>query len=563
MSPEVAQALAMELTQAPHGAKEAILARWSETTGKSRSTLWRWAKRAGYQPQQRKERSDKGVSRAGITPEAEEYLVALMAGSRRKTGRVTMPTTRATKLLVKAGLLPEGARPETVRRRLREQGLSRRDIAINWTCEGQKASAHHINLISERPNQLHQFDITPCIWWYLNSKGLVTRDRDLELYGRKASAYRKIKDHILRFVLVDHHTNCIYVRYFLAAGERSSDVWDFLYHAWAPKDDPLDPFHGVPERLYFDRGSANMAATTTRLLDNLRVEWGAHQPGVPRAKGAVEGMMRIWEEQFESMLFLRRPSTLEQLNRWADDFRVHWCATEINRRTQATRSGLWASRIRSEDLRVPPPREVYNELITERPHRTRVNRSKRIQYKGEHYLLEASLNVGAPIEIVRNPYRLPEIDVYVLDAEGARAGLAPCRHLPDPQAEGVPVGTYRRYADTPVQRVVKRASGLDLEQVAKAAFGKWRDDIPDIAYLPTEGREVEIGAQVEERPMTLVQAVRQVRREMGWDRLTTLQNQLLKQRLGPAPTPSRVAALVRELRAKGGEEPDILGAVNL
>ena len=383
MTGGLALELVQDLENAGYGGKEAVLQRWEQQIGKSRSTLLRWAKKAGYKAQERQTRADAGISRAGVTDQALQHVVGLMVGSRRQTGSIEMPTSEAVDECIRAGVLPPGTKTSTVCRILRERGASRRDIRANYTIDGQDVSAAHIKLMTLYPNHMHEVDVSACLHWYFKKKGgLGTRHRTLELAGgKKVDPYRKIRDHILRYLMIDHNTGQFYARYYYAAGETALNMADFLRHGWTRREHPHDIFHGVPSILYMDPGSANTAAIIGNLLDHLQVQKLFHRPGVARATGMVECYQRIWQQTFESKLFIRPPENIDELNERADQARISYCFERIHSGHKKSRAEAWAA-IRPDQLRLCPPESVYNELVHEKPHRTKVRGDGIIRWKG-------------------------------------------------------------------------------------------------------------------------------------------------------------------------------------
>lgn len=502
MNRQLAQNLAQELKAAPYGTKEKILARWQEQTGISRSSLIRHAKQNGYQPQARKRRADAGAPRCGITDTGLDYVVALMVGSHRKTGSIEMPTTEAVDECIRRGVLPSNTNIDTVRRLLRERGISRRALQANYTTDGQTVSAGHVRLVSRGPNHMHQVDVSACLHWYFKKKGgLGFRHKKLELAGgKKAEPYRAIREHILRYILVDHSSGAFYVRYYLAGGETALNLIDYLYHAWRRREHPKDIFHGAPQLLYFDKGSANTAQITGNLLDNLQIEWRAHEAGVARATGAAECYQGIWQRYFESKLYLRPPENLEELNARADDARIYFNAARKNAATGKTRWEAWAG-IRAEDLRIIPPREIYNELAHERPHLTRARGDGIVRHKGSRHLILEPVNVGQPLMVLRNPYRLPELLVFKVNHDGTRGDLLETKYVEDAQGLSVAVGEFKRRPDTPAQRAAKLASAADLAPFAETVFAAKIPELPEnVTFLERKGQEIEVQPPSQPQP---------------------------------------------------------------
>jgi len=493
MTPELARTLAQELSTAPYGGQGEILRRWENTLNLSRSTLLRHAKQqGGYQPQARKKRADAGVSRAGVTDEGLAHVVALMTRSRRKMGRMEMPTSEAVKEVIRAGYLPQGTTVETVCRLLREKGISRRMLQENYTLDGQAVSAQHTRLVTKHPNHMHEVDVSACIHWYFRKKGgLGRRDVNLELAGgKKPEAIRKLgREHILRYVLVDHFSSAFYVRYYLAAGENALNLIDFLYHGWRRRDERHDIFHGAPRMIYFDPGAANLAHTTTTLLDNLQIEHLAHLAGNARATGAVEVHQRIWQQCFESKLWGKPPENLEELNARADAARIEYCMEQTHRRHGMTRWEAWSG-IKAEALRLLPSEEVFKELVTEKAHKTTVRADGIIRHKGMHMVL-TEVDVGQRVEVVRNPYRLPEVIAYKLELDGSRGDILPTKHIENEWDLGVALGEFKRRKDTPAQRTMKASDEMDLSGYAETFFSYQPRDLPEnVHFLERRGQEI-------------------------------------------------------------------------
>lgn len=552
MTPELAAALARELSAAPYGGKEPIIGHWIASTGISRSTLLRHAKAAGYAPQKRKQRKDAGLSRR-VSDEALKYMVALFVGSRRKTGTIEMPTTEALDICQRSGLIPKDVPALTICRILRERGISRRQLQAAYTLDGQRTSSFHKWLKTEHPNHMHEVDVSACLHWYFKKKGgLGMRHKQLDLAGgKKAAPYQKIRDHILRYVLVDHKTGAFYIRYYLAAGETALNLIDCLHHAWRRRQQPKDIFHGVPRILYLDKGSANLAQYMRTLMSNLDVELWSHQAGNARATGGVETYQKIWQQAFESKLWLAPPRDLEELNARADAFRIRHNAERINRTTGMTRHDAWSA-IQAGQLRIVPAREIYNQLVQAAPHRTKVPADKIVHHRGAMHLLLDNLNLGEPIEVIRNPYQLPELLIYRIMPDGQRGPLLRSKYIADRDEAAVPVGTWQRHADAPAQTAMKKAAELDLAPLAAAAFEGHLDELPqDITHREPKGQEISFSDDAPApAPLSITAALMQIKEAMDWHRISRLQNQALKKRLGTAPTQARVREVIADLQGQ-------------
>ena len=124
-----------------------------------------------------------------------------------------------------------------------------------------------------------------------------------------------------RYVLTDHYSASICVRYYAAAGETAANMYDFLLYAWGLKETPAFVFHGIPKLLIWDCGTANIARATTNALKAFGVETKPHLPGNPRAKGQVENANNLVECHFESRLRFEPVNGIEELN----DASERWC----------------------------------------------------------------------------------------------------------------------------------------------------------------------------------------------------------------------------------------------
>jgi len=531
-------------------------------TGLSRPTIYKRLKKAGWESG-RKRRADKGEVKCGLTQGELERIADLQQKSKRRNKRIIMPTEVAVDILRRSGEIGAEASLATIRRHLRRRGLSRAQMEAAWTTDDHQTPTFHTQLKSKYPNHLHQFDITPCVQYYFGPKGLKQRDLNLQLYGTKMAEYRKVKRHLLRYVLMDHCSGALYVRYFNASGERAADVIRFLWEAWRGQESDLEryPFRGAPEILYLDKGAANLAGYTQTLMDNLGIKMIPHKPGNPRAKGGVEGTMIFWEGQFESRLALKSAPDLETLNAWALDYCIYLNATKEHKRHGHTRSAAWAGWIRQEKLRLPPDWEVFQSLAHSRPVVRTIGRDKMIRYKGQAYLVLDAVNVFDRAEVSHDPYNYPEIRCDLLTQDGSRRPLRTMVLRTDQygfaENHGAVAGeTYHRLADSPTHAQVRQLSDQDQTASAAAAFGGYAQELGRTSFILRPGEEIDLGGG-EDGPatMTRLEALGLIRNILGRERLTVLEAQLIAKRLGEEPWDrDRIEALAREMKNEAPEE---------
>ncbi|NDV21035.1 DDE-type integrase/transposase/recombinase, partial [Pseudodesulfovibrio sp. JC047] len=268
------------------------------------------------------------------------------------------------------------------------------------------------------PNHCWQVDPSMCVLFYLPKGGLSVMEES-KFYKNKLQNFRKTeRERVWRYVITDHYSGTIYVRYVQAAGESAQGLVDVFLDAITPRG-LNDPMHGVPELLVMDKGSANTAHLFTNLLDRLGVKWDTHKAGNPRAKGQVECGNNIVETKFESRLTFLRVQTVKELqveaNKWCQHFNAH----AIHTRTQRTRNDVWLT-ITEDQLRLAPSLELCRELVTTRPVEVLVKPDMSITHtvKGfgsKTYDLRhiPGLVPRLKVGVVVNPYRAPAVDVIV------------------------------------------------------------------------------------------------------------------------------------------------------
>lgn len=361
----------------------------------------------------RKERKTKGQS--GATRDILLNASTLMLTSRRISNEIPLPACDAKMILDDSGRDTGNVSTSRFLARLRQEQISAKDLL---------RPSPHVRLLSKHPNHVWQFDVTNCLQYFLDTKGLGERDTEMTMYKNKiVKTAKAIKKELLRYAVVDHCSGAFFFHYFYASGERAADGSEFLFRAMRPKDELIKKtwngqsgaklgkfrFHGVPFMLVSDKGSILTAKANQALMDALQVDVELHMPGNPRAKGAIEGLMK-YINRFEARLKFQRPADLDELNRWALD----WCIYAngaIKMRDVAPRSVLW-SFITAEQLRLCPEESLYRLLIKE-PTITRLAGGDRIiSVDGRDYQVPDSMAAGQKVSVVRHPYEYPNIDVH-------------------------------------------------------------------------------------------------------------------------------------------------------
>jgi hypothetical protein len=307
----------------------------------------------------RKKRRD-----AGTTSLAEEHLqtvAAMLKQCIRKNGKATLPVNVARSILQARGHDIQIS-DSRLRELLRQNHMAASD---------RKVPTPHQAMRTEYPNQVHFTDPSVALIWFAPG-GKQKLIGDDELYKNKnffgRGADEKLK--CWRYVLTDHYSGSLCVRYYAALGETAANMYDFLLYCWRQKKNNVNVFHGLPELLIWDCGTANIARATVNALQALGVKTVPHIPGNPRAKGQVEGANNIVETHFECRLRFEPVASMEELNdaaeRWYEGYNANLIAgldTRLKRGgVNRSRANLW-QRIPKEKLRELPDEETCRQIF--------------------------------------------------------------------------------------------------------------------------------------------------------------------------------------------------------
>lgn len=377
----------------------------------SESTICRWAEKGGFRA--RGERRDKGTTKVPM-----QYLKEVAGRlyiSRRLKGTFTNTVADIVEQMEAAGT-PPPASVSTICAQLKAHKLDKESLS---------KPDPHVRIDAERPNRLWEFDISNCLKYYFSktAKRMMERDVESEFYKNKLiQNAKKVKTQILRYVMVDRKTGSFFVWYYEAPGERAEDGADFLYKAFSPKKDIIlrslgyehtgaYQMHGVPFILMADKGSIMKELTIRNLLEkSLNVQLELHQAGNPRAKGAVEGIMPLIENKFESILKLHNPSSVDELNKWV----LSWCIKHNEQakfRGKYIRADLW-QKITAEELRLCPPKDVFTTCLHTPLKECSVNGNGQLSYKGKKYSVPYSDWAHQKVLVSTNAYEYPAVNIH-------------------------------------------------------------------------------------------------------------------------------------------------------
>lgn len=416
--------LATRLDELGHGKKRPAVEEVATHLGWSANRVYNGLKKVGWQSG-RKTRSDSGT-----TAQSEDVLlevVATMQASQRATGKVLMDIPNARSMLAANGrefAVSNSTLGTLMRKRSMQSKIIKRDTA-------------HTSMQSLHPNHVHQVDPSYCVLYYLpNSRTQVVQRwaSEDEFYKNKPQNIEKqAAFRVWRYVLTDHYSSSIIVRYYQSAGETQKNLYEFLLYAWQQLGGR--PFHGVPKMLVWDKGSANTSSAIKQALNALEIEPYEHKAKNARAKGQVEGANNIVEKLFESRLKFEPVQSVDELNvaaeRWSRAFnanRIPHYDSRLQRKGMAeplARYSLWQT-IRQEQLRLLPDLEVCRWLLTAESKTRKVSQELTISFS--HPLAKKSLtydlrdvpNVfpGATVDVSWMVYGENLIKVTVSDYKG-------------------------------------------------------------------------------------------------------------------------------------------------
>ncbi len=535
ISPDIREHLAeiaQRLDAAQHGGTGAIVDDACRYYGWSLSKLYRRLRDDVGWNSGRKVRADKGATLVAV--DNLDVLSAMKREGVRLNGKRTMATTTGASVMVVNGYdLPVSNSRLNALMRARKMNLDALSLA--------DAPIHMRSLY---PNHVHQVDPSLCVLYYLGGKqNIMEADK---FYKNKLENYARVKLKVWRYVLYDHASALLAVRYYEAAGENPTILFDFLTWCWGKQPDR--EFHGVPALMVWDKGSANTAHAIKNLLASLEVKPIEHAPGKARVKGGVEKGNDIVECKFESRLKLEPVSTVEQLNAsalaWQNAFNADLIVREDNRLRRrgmepVARYHLWR-RILAAQLRLLPDiaicrsllegkeaeRKVRGLEITFRHPAATATRSYKVDglagvCDGDTVLVRPLLIGGDCAINVRVARYDGEDQVYRLEAE------------PAPDEYGFPAHAatwgveYKATRDTEADKAAKRLDALAYpDQDADAARAKQaapfggalnaHSHLADIqlpSALPRRGTELNVPmrAQVEIKPLSHFQAAQAIK----------------------------------------------------
>jgi len=542
--------LVTRLAAAVNGDKAKVVEEYAFNTGKSPAQLYRLAKQHGYNPG-RKRRADAGVPKSGLTGEQVQVVSALIQTTSREVKGAIMPVEVALRIAEDNGYIDAGqVTTNTMQRLLRERDLTGAALAT---------PTPHINMRSLHPNHVHVFDASVCIQYYLKQGGLAIMD-ERSFYKNKPDAFAKIKQKLIRMVLVDHCSHNLFLKYYLAAGENQKMTYDFLTCAWRGGLHEKQPLRGVPFYLLMDAGSANIARAILGFLGALGVETPANLPHNPRRQGSAECMQNLVERHFESGLRLDPACEIDELNQRALDWCAWWCNTKEHSRHGMSRVECWLT-ITQAQIRDLPADDLLHDLYAEPVVTRLVHGNYTVKFRGEEYRVKhvpGLIPNRTQVQVALRPYHWPQVAVVHNEVE----------YLVDPvqrgaygfdEAAAVIGQEYKAQPETATQQATKCNHAMAYgESKQKGAvpfdgtlqvFGHLAAKLGNVHPLPRTGTPLAVGRDLVAQEIPMVELLKRLVQRLG--SVAPALNAELRAALGPSVavhTAEAIAAALAEGR---------------
>jgi transposase InsO family protein len=424
----------------------------------SRATVYRDMKRVkdgGVWSLMRTERKDKGSVHA-LSPAQLDALVSLRTNAPDASVPVLI---RALENQGVAG--PQELRPSTIRRILRDRGLSR----VQARPHGRAYRRFEV----DGPGDMWQGDASPGIWVGSVHAQLYAW---LDAFSRTA----------------------VSARYY--ANQRLPAFDDCLYRAIA--------CYGVPASAHVDNGSPYVSNHFKRVCADLDIQIVHATPYQPSGKGRIERFFRTVQDQFEaSARALVDDGTIktvddlnDHLQRWLDEY---------NHRPHSS-TGKTPLELIGE-VRPYPDLRRLSEIFLWRETRL-VSKRGEVSVGGNHYSVVRDDLVGTKVTVAYHPFDLREVYLEIDRTFVAAKPALPVRHLEHPKmtppTKKKPTGPadYVRglkARDKPQPAIAPSAREAVQTALASALARELRPEEHDLvtAYLARPG--LVLGAQLDVR----------------------------------------------------------------
>ncbi len=536
-----------KLREAKPSERKAVLQPYREQYGYTVKTLYEIAKTYGF-CSGRKKRCDKGI---GVLAEEQiEFVASFVRSTKRENKGAFAPVENAMEFAIDNGIMMRGeVTVGAMHRILREREIDKKRL---------NAPTPHVEMRSLHPNHVHLVDASVCIQYYLDDGGMKIMRQD-EFYKNKLENFKKIKTPLQRYILTDHFSGFMFIKYYLSAGETAENLFDFLCCAWEAKEEANFPFRGVPFAMLMDGGCrAKARAMGDGFWSGIGVEILPGTPGNSRRQGSVEVSHNIWEMWFETRLRIDPATTLDDLNRKARGFCVWLNATREHTRTKMTRLSCWLM-IKQEQLRELPERAVLQDLMN-KPEEERTVSNYRISFEGKEFNLKhARIPHGSKVKVIKNIWKWKD-GIITVNYEGQLYEAQAIEKLPAElggfSANAAIIGQeYKAQPETATQQAVKRLDELATgsRQPSKKAmpfaglnaFEGFADKVGNLSALPKRGTPIELARNTAPAQISIMEFFKRLR--SAGITISTALNKELRAELGETIDATRAETVIEAI----------------
>lgn len=490
-----------EMNESPT-AKPVVL-KYSKKTGLAPKTIYKNAGVYGNYKSGKKQRSDAGK----LDPEVEMHLWNIAAIYLKLPDKVKSsnkesktPLEVAIEMYIQSFELPPRLPSASrIHQIFREWGISKRYMRMPQA---------KLQLKSKHPNHVQQYDSSVCLYYMDPDEGVtpISKGEDYKNkeFGRLLNQKAKKKRRLVRHIVIDHYSGAFYVEYSFL--QEIIDYADFLYRAWAQKDDGFI-FHGAPGVFFIDNDSGLRSHAMMRLYSNLEIEVPAIEPYHAWVKGVAENFHRVWELRFETRFLHQQSNSLEQINKWAREYALKFQKSFIHRRHRKTRFAMWNT-IEKEQIREIPDYTTFQKLVHANPVSRKVNYRGKFTYYDRKKKMTFEYEVpdlrNRWVDVIVHPYLYQKnqaVTVYwpsqkdsqetFLTEEIQRLTVLPTFLNQGGFAEksdtAVNVGEYKDVKPTKSEMNIAKVKGMKVPELKPFDDSK---PVDDIEYLPKTGTPI-------------------------------------------------------------------------
>lgn len=524
-----------ELTAARNGARLQVMEKYAKMTGKTVQALYVIAGQYGYDSG-RKARTDKG--RCELNDSQINFISAQIHTTARELKGPIMPVELALMNAEDNNVIDPGSiSVSRLQEILRDRGMN---------AAAMKAPEPHIHMRSLHPNHVHVLDASVCIQYYLKgkNKGFGIMREDL-FYKNKYTNFNRVKKKLIRYVLVDHFSHAIFVKYYYTGGETQANLYDFLLSAWGGGKHEKFPFRGVPFFVLMDAGAANTSGAILEFLKRLDIRMPDSLPHNPRRQGSAEVAQDMVEGWFESNLRIQPAHDVETLNGWALDWAVGFNGTRKHSRHGMTRTECWLT-IKKEQLRELPEREMLHYLYANPAEERLVRTDYTIGFGYKNNASEEYSVKHIPgliprmsrVKVLVRPHHWPEISVVFNEVEypvkplekvegGFRADAAVIGEEFKAMPESLPQKA-KKMADNLAYGEDRKKDAAPFEGLT--VFGNYAEKVQQ-TFMPKAGSELTVqGSGLVDREIPVTEFMKKLIRAFGT--ISRADNAAIRERFG-------------------------------